>query len=151
MFPARPQTAACPAPPSVGFSRQESWSGLPCPPAGELPDPGVKAGSPALPADSLLLRHQGQPLPLSGPASPCIRRVKAQRQNREETPREHTVLVTVGRRRSPSPALRSAGRSWSSFGWHLLTTRYLPSIVLRHCFCTCLAEDTETREMKCLI
>ena len=33
------------APLSMGFSRQEYWSGLPCPPAGDLPDPGVKAGS----------------------------------------------------------------------------------------------------------
>ena len=29
-------------PPSMGFSRQEHWSGLPCPPPGHLPDPGVK-------------------------------------------------------------------------------------------------------------
>ena len=36
-----------------GFSRQEYWSGLPCPPPGVLPDPGIKPGSPALQADSL--------------------------------------------------------------------------------------------------
>ena len=33
---------ACQAPLSVGFSRQEYWSGLPCPPPGDLPDPGIK-------------------------------------------------------------------------------------------------------------
>ena len=35
-------------------SRQEYWSGLPCPSPGDLPDPGIKPGSPALQADSLL-------------------------------------------------------------------------------------------------
>ena len=41
------------APPSMGFSRQEYWSGLPLPPPGELPDPGIKPRSPALQADYL--------------------------------------------------------------------------------------------------
>ena len=52
------------APLSMGFSRQEYWSGLPCPPPGDLPDPGVKPMSPvspALQADSLPLSHQGSP------------------------------------------------------------------------------------------
>ena len=43
---------------SVGFSRQEYWSGLPFPPTGNLPDSGIKPTSPAasaLQADSLLL------------------------------------------------------------------------------------------------
>ena len=46
-------TVACQAPLSVGFSRQESWSGLPCPPPGNLPNPGLEPRSPALQADSL--------------------------------------------------------------------------------------------------
>ena len=37
-----------------GFSRQEYWSGLPCPPPRDLPNPGVEPRSPALQADSLL-------------------------------------------------------------------------------------------------
>ena len=37
----------------MGFSRQEYWSGLLCPPPGDLPDPGKDLGSPALQADSL--------------------------------------------------------------------------------------------------
>ena len=41
------------APPSVGFSRQECWSGLPFPFPGDLPDPGIEPGSPALQADAL--------------------------------------------------------------------------------------------------
>ena len=46
---------------SMGFSRQEHWSGLPCPPPGNLPDPGIEPLSPAalaLQADSLPLSHQ---------------------------------------------------------------------------------------------
>ena len=36
------------------FSRQESWSGLLCPPPGDIPDPGIEMVSPAVQADSLL-------------------------------------------------------------------------------------------------
>ena len=43
----------------MGFSRQEHWSGLPFPSPGDLPDPGIKARSPALQVDSLLLSHLG--------------------------------------------------------------------------------------------
>ena len=42
------------APLSMGFSRQEYWSGLPCPPLGDLPNPGIEPRSPTLQADSLL-------------------------------------------------------------------------------------------------
>ena len=41
------------APPSMGFSRQEYWSGLPFPSPGDLPDPGIKPRSPTLQADAL--------------------------------------------------------------------------------------------------
>ena len=37
----------------MGFPRQEYWSGLPFPPPGDLPDPGIKPESPALQADDL--------------------------------------------------------------------------------------------------
>ena len=42
---ATPWTVAHQAPLSIGFSRQESWSGLPCPPPGDLPDPGIEPAS----------------------------------------------------------------------------------------------------------
>ena len=45
---ATPWTVACQAPLSMGFSRQEYWSGLPFPSPGDLPDPGIEPGSPAL-------------------------------------------------------------------------------------------------------
>ena len=41
-----PWTVAHQAPPSMGFSRQEYWSGLPFPSPGNLPDPGIEPGSP---------------------------------------------------------------------------------------------------------
>ena len=44
---------------SMGFSRQEYWSGQPCPAPGDLPNPGIIPGSPALQADSLLTELQG--------------------------------------------------------------------------------------------
>ena len=46
-------TVTCQAPLSMEFSRQEYWSGLPCPPPGDLPDPEIEPVSPALQADSL--------------------------------------------------------------------------------------------------
>ena len=51
---ASPWTVACQAPLFMGFSRQEYWSELPFPSPGDLPDPGIKPGSPALQADALL-------------------------------------------------------------------------------------------------
>ena len=45
----------------MGFSRQEYWSGLPFPPPGDLPDPGIKPGSPALEADALTSEPPGKP------------------------------------------------------------------------------------------
>ena len=46
-------TVACQAPLSMRFSRQEYWSGLAFPSPGDLPDPGIEPGSPALEADAL--------------------------------------------------------------------------------------------------
>ena len=62
-----PWTVACQAPLSVRVSRQEYWSGLPCPPPEDLPNPGIKPTSvmsPALQGDSLLLAPPGKPLHL---------------------------------------------------------------------------------------
>ena len=59
-FLAAPWTAAYQAPPSVGFSRQEYWSGLPFPSPEDLPDPGIEPGSPALQADALPSKPPGE-------------------------------------------------------------------------------------------
>ena len=44
------------------FSRQEYWSGLPCPPPGDLPNPKIEPRSPALQVDSLPAEPQGKPI-----------------------------------------------------------------------------------------
>ena len=56
-----PWTVAHEAPLSMGFPRQEYWSGLPFPPPEDLLNPGIEPGSPALQADSLPLSHPGKP------------------------------------------------------------------------------------------
>ena len=56
---ATPWTVGYQAPPSMGFSRQESWSGLPFPSPGDLPDPGIEP--PALQADTLPSKPPGKP------------------------------------------------------------------------------------------
>ena len=55
--PLEPARLLCPR----GFSRQEYWSGLPCPPPGDLPNPGIEPMSPTLQADSLLSELPGKP------------------------------------------------------------------------------------------
>ena len=57
---ATPWTIAYQAPPSMGFSRQECWSGLPFPSPGDLPDLGIKPRSPTLQADALLSEPPGK-------------------------------------------------------------------------------------------
>ena len=54
-------TVACQASLSMGFSRQEYWSGLSFPSSRDLPNPGIKPRSPALQADSLPTELQGKP------------------------------------------------------------------------------------------
>ena len=67
-----PWTLACQAPLSVGFSRQESWSGLPCPSPGDLPDPGIKPGFPSLQGDSLSSESPGKPKVLAAQSCPNL-------------------------------------------------------------------------------
>ena len=55
LYPAR---VLCP----WGLSRQESWSGLPCNPTGDFPNPGIKPRSPTLQVDSLPSEPPGKPL-----------------------------------------------------------------------------------------
>ena len=55
------RTTDHPAPLSMGFSRQQYWSGLPHPPPGHLPNPGIEPRSPALQMDSLQSEPPGKP------------------------------------------------------------------------------------------
>ena len=56
-----PWTVVHKAPLSMGFSRQEHWSGLAFPSPGDLPNPGIEPGSPALQADALSSEPPGKP------------------------------------------------------------------------------------------
>ena len=56
-----PLTVGCQAPWSMEFSRREYWSGLPCPPPGDLPNPATEPRSPALQVDSLPSEPPGKP------------------------------------------------------------------------------------------
>ena len=58
---ATPWTEAYQAPQAMEFSRQEYWSGLPFPSPGDLPNPGIEPGSPALQADALSSEPPGNP------------------------------------------------------------------------------------------
>ena len=55
----------CQVPLSVGFSRQEYWSGFPFPSLGDLPDPEIEPGSPLLQADTLPTELRGKPTEMS--------------------------------------------------------------------------------------
>ena len=57
---ATPRTVAYQAPPSMGFSRQESWSGVPFLSPGDLPNPGIEPGSPTFQADALTSEPPGK-------------------------------------------------------------------------------------------
>ena len=66
-------TVAHQPPPSMGFFRQEYWSGLPFPSAGDLPHSGIEPGSPGSPAlqvGSLPAEPPGKPSSLEGPTFP---------------------------------------------------------------------------------
>ena len=57
-----PWTVAHQAPLSMGFSRQEYWSGVPCPSPGDLPNPGTEPRSPTLQVDSSPFEPPGKPM-----------------------------------------------------------------------------------------
>ena len=54
-------TVAHQAPPSMGFSKQEYWSGLPFPSPGDLPNPGIEPRAPPLQAEALTSEPRGKP------------------------------------------------------------------------------------------
>ena len=67
-----PMDCSCQAPLSMGFSRQEYWSGSPCPPPGDLPDPWIKPMSPVLAGSSLPLAPPGKATVLWCGAKPPV-------------------------------------------------------------------------------
>ena len=71
-----PWIVARQAPLSMEISRQEYWNGLPFPPPADLPDPGIKPGSPTLQADPLLTEPLGKPTSWGIRSAYCHLRVK---------------------------------------------------------------------------
>ena len=94
-----PWTVAYQAPPSMGFSRQECWSGLPFPSPGDLPDQGIEPGSPTLQADAL-------------PSEP---------------PEKHTFSLwkLTFKKKSTSTILLRGLTEHRADGWKLLDVRFL--------------------------
>ena len=82
-----PWTVACKASLSMGFPRQESWSGLPRPPPGDLPDQGVKPKSSALQVVSLPTEPPGKP--------PCGRSMVSQPLDHQESPSSPSILFFI--------------------------------------------------------
>ena len=77
-----PMNTACQALLSMGFSRQEYWSGLPCPSPGDLRDLGIEPKSPTLQADSLLSEPPGTPWGRREGAGNCLAQVHPSQVNR---------------------------------------------------------------------
>ena len=73
-----------------GFSRQEYWSGLLCPPPEDLPNPGIKPTSPALEVDYLPLSHKGSPYVwvLFKTIGPRVHQMRIKREKTRPSPEE---------------------------------------------------------------
>ena len=78
---------------SMGFSRQEHWSGLPFPSPGGLPNPGIEPRSPALPADSLPSEPPGKPQALG---TPVISHTTLDPWDRSYSPLPHLQICDAG-------------------------------------------------------
>ena len=122
-----PWIVAHQTPLSMRFSRQEYWSGLPFPPPGDLPDPGIEPASPTLQAGSLSMSHQGRATEALGDQdshvwqSPWVGKIPWKRK-RQPTPvllpgKSHGQSSLVGY----SPWGRKE-RTWSSDFTYSLTT-----------------------------
>ena len=106
-------TAAHQVPPSIGFSRQEYWSGVPSPSPGDLPDPGIEPQSPALQADALPSELPGRPTALVGVPSPA-QVLYTQRLTRRHSPGDVYVRVYFMHEK------RKAQRLWATEKYTLL-------------------------------
>ena len=114
------------APLSMGFPRQEHWSGLPFPPPGHLSDPGIEPRPPTLQADSLPAEPPGKPMNAQG-----------LHWNREQTWWDPKVQIQHGSEeaffllassfRLGRLKLSLAGTlSWFSALWHMILTLQSP-------------------------
>ena len=105
------------APLSMGFSRQEYWSGLSCPPPGDLPSAAIKATSSAsfaLEEDSLLLSHWGSPYPHNNPVLLIIHILLVKKQGLEGlNDMSKIIQLGKGRRLSSKTCLLTRDNTYS--------------------------------------
>ena len=98
--PCSPVDCSPQAPLAMGFSRQEDWGGLPFPFPGDLPDPGMEPGSPALQAILYCLSHQGSPeghgrgCPKAAPTFPGVCPYSSQYRNTHSTESQGAYQAT---------------------------------------------------------
>ena len=122
-----PWTVVHQAPLSMGFSRQEYWSGLPFPSPGDLPDPGIEARSPALQANTLTSEPPGKSsdlhtIPFKLPSS----RVKPQPLSKELTRTNQNVSGGHPDPPRSFPALLGQASSLSLFVLPLISLKIVP-------------------------
>ena len=119
-----PWTVACQAPLSMGFPRQEYWSGLPFPSPGDLSNPGIEHMSISWHVDSLQLSHQGSPL------HPLWCDNSNQQDLRECNNCQHSIITSA-----PAPPLKGK----LCFAFHVTSTILLgiiptfPSLLVMNC------------------
>ena len=100
------------APLSMGFSRQEYWTGLSCPPQGDLSNSGIEPRSPLLQVDSL---------PTEPPGKPHLTHYN----HSKKTPKP-MVLADWDVHSSPAPGLKCIAGPFEEMSFHDQTTRPLP-------------------------
>ena len=89
------------APLSMGFSRQEYWSGLPFPSPGDLPDPEIEPRSPTLQADSLPTEPQGKPKNTGGGSLSLLQRIFLTQESSWGLPHCRGILYRLRHQGSP--------------------------------------------------
>ena len=112
-------TIAYQAPPSMGFSRQGYWSGLPFPSPGDAPNPGIKPRSPSLQTDALPSELPGKPRKLEWAATSFSKR--------SSWPRDRTWVSCIAGRFFTIWAIREATMEYSR---SLLSTLYIVVCIL---------------------
>ena len=92
---------ACQVSLSMGFSRQEYWSGLPCPPPGYLPNPGIKLVFPAVQADALPSEPPGKPKNTAVGSLSLLQRIFLAQKSKQGPLHCRRVLYQLSYRGSP--------------------------------------------------
>ena len=132
-------TLAHQAPLSMGFSRQEYWSGLLFPSPGDLPDPGIEPWSPALQADCLLTKLQGKSSHLYFTSRALIFSSSGKwHLSPKETVKwpgfilalNHPIQMNFIQGMAYLPFVLRCGSVWLKFGDHMVTAPWSPALTL---------------------